>query len=220
MLETVREYAAERLRAMPEAEEVHQHHADAFRDPRKPPPRGFWNPAGMPGWTGSSKSTTTCERPCPGTANVAEPKKPCGWHRPCGAFGRCAATWPRRATRSSSCSTSMRPRSPPRTSWGPRGRRRDRLLAGRRRRRRALLPTMPCREPSRRQPGVDRAKPLLPRLRAPRPTRRLSRGPDHGRKGARPLPPYRGRPWDRRRAPPDRHPPGPTRRTRPRTGRR
>jgi predicted ATPase/class 3 adenylate cyclase len=32
MLETVREYAAERLHSMPDAEEVREHHADTFRD--------------------------------------------------------------------------------------------------------------------------------------------------------------------------------------------
>ena len=95
MLQTIREFAAERLAAMPEADE-------GPRRPRGDFP-GCWSKPQAArmrawprrnGWNGSMPSTTTSGRQSAGTAGTTRPPR-CGWPQRWPRSGPCAATIPR-----------------------------------------------------------------------------------------------------------------------------
>ena len=98
LLDTIREYAAERLEADGEADLIRDRHRDwyvALVERASPAScRGRSNGAGS---TGSSSSTTTSGRSSTGRWPLPIRPSRSGSRSRCGASGRSTATWPRRA---------------------------------------------------------------------------------------------------------------------------
>jgi predicted ATPase/DNA-binding SARP family transcriptional activator len=86
MLETIREYAVERLEESDAAESLWRATVSTSWSSRKRQSRTW---AGVPesGWTGSSASTTTSEQPLAVWRHWARVSLRCGWQRHCGGSG-------------------------------------------------------------------------------------------------------------------------------------
>ena len=97
LLDTIREFAAERLDAGGDVERVRARHRDWFRRSRHGPPRSCRAPTSAAGSTGSSSSTTTSA-----PSSTARSRRPMRRSRSasrsrCGDSGRSTVTWTRRA---------------------------------------------------------------------------------------------------------------------------
>ena len=108
LLETIREYALERLRDGADWREAHDRHAAYFRALAEPAQPSCKVPDSWRGWTGSRPSTATSAPRCPGWRNSTSSSGQYSCHGRHGGSGGCAATprnspptwtsWPRANT--------------------------------------------------------------------------------------------------------------------------
>ncbi len=88
LLETIRQYGAERLAAQAEASDVRLRHTTGRLAGHTMPTRGCFPPRRPRRWPCWNKSRTTCGRHWNGPRARPRPRpRSCGWRRPCGASG-------------------------------------------------------------------------------------------------------------------------------------